>query len=284
MKKYFIILYISIFIFFPKVAFSVLKNDYNFDISPLIEKPKMFSVGIGAIFREYNSWYNAGTLFTINPNSPNISRRDIYFTIMPYFEIRPLSFMEIGIAPTFTYQREDSRNNLNNATNKIDSFGFDSINAHIKFMAVKWYLSFGVRLDVNYSFLTRKLPYEKDIDRLNIAGTLMFAVIPKVIPLNLLINYTISTRDHIKTDITEIGEILGALEFITSKIITLYGGVVYVFPYTKRNKTTYIEPFVKFKASIGDFLLMNVTYRKVVWGDNYTPNDSTFSFGIEYMF
>lgn len=284
MKKRLIILFAFIFICFPEISFSALRNDYSFDISPLIEKPKMFSVGIGGIFREYNAWFNGGNLYIVNPATSNISRRDIYFTIMPYFEIRPTGFMEIGIAPTFTYQREDARNDLSGATNKVDGFGFDSINAYIKFMAVKWYLSFGVRLDVNYSFLTKKLPYEQDYDRFNIAGTLMFAIIPKVIPLNLLINYTLSTRDHIKTDILEIGEVLGALEFITSPIITLYGGVIYVFPYTKKNKTSYVEPFVKFKATIGDFLLMNVTYRKVVWGDNYSSNDSTFLFSIEYMF
>ncbi len=284
MKNRFLILYLSIFTLFCFSKFSFAqRNDYYFDISPLIEKNKMFSVGIGGIFSEYNSWFN-GQLYTLDPYNQNISRRDIYFTFMPYFKVRPIKFIEIGVSTSFVYQRQDSRNDLTSATNMNDSFGFDAINTSVKATLLDWYLSIGAKFGVSYTFRKNNFLYKDVKDPLNIYGTIMIAGIPKVIPVNFLFAYTFDTRDNLLEDIFNIGEIVGAIEIITSPFITLYTGVTYVFPYKKDYSITYLEPFVKFKATISDFLYMTVSYHKVVWGKGYAPNTSTFNFAIEYMF
>ena len=72
------------------------RNDFSFDISPLIEKNKMFSAGMGGIFSEYNAWFNT-RLYTLDPYNENISRRDIYFTFMPYFSVRPIKYLELDV-------------------------------------------------------------------------------------------------------------------------------------------------------------------------------------------
>ena len=114
----------------------------------------------------------------------------------------------------------------------------------------------------------------------------MIAGVPKVIPVNILFCYIFDTRDNLLTDILNYGEIVGALEIITSPFITIYTGVSYMFPYKKGLEFdyTYVEPFVKVKATISDFLYMTASYEKVVWGSGNIPNTSTFNFSIEYMF
>lgn len=275
------------FIFFILFCFSQIsfarRNDFNFDVSPLIEKNKMFSVGIGGIFSEYNSWFN-GKLYTLDPYNENISRRDLYFTFMPYFTIRPIKYLELGISTSFTYQRQDSRNDITSATNMTDAFNFDSINATMKATLLDWYLSIGVKVGLSYTFMKNNHIYSEIKDPFNIYTTIMLAGIPKVIPVNFLFCYTFDTRDNLLEDIFKTGELVGAIEIITSPFITLYTGVTYVFPYTKESNLTYLEPFVKFKATISDFLYMTVSYQKVVWGYGNAPNTSTFNFSIEYMF
>ena len=272
-----------VLLFFSQISFA-RRNDFDFDVSPHINKNKMFSAGIGGIFSEYNSWFDGGTLYTLDPYNQNISRRDLYFTFMPYFSIRPIKYLEFGVSTSFTYQRQDSRNDITSATNMTDVFNFDSINAALKATLLDWYLSVGVKAGFSYSFMKNTHIYYTAKDPFNIYATIMIAGVPKVIPVNFLFAYTFDTRDNFKEDIFKIGELSGAIEIITSPFITLYTGVNYIFPYTKEASLSYLEAFVKFKATISDFLYMTVSYQKVVWGTGYAPNTATFNFAIEYMF
>lgn len=282
-NRLFVVYFVFIILFcFSQISFA-RRNDFSFDVSPLIQKTKMFSAGIGGIFSEYNSWFD-GKLYTLDPYNENISRRDLYFTFMPYFSVRPIKYLELDVSASFTYQRQDSRNDITSATNMTDVFGFDSINASIKATFLDWYLSIGAKVGIGYTFQKNNFVYGNIKDPFNMYATIMLAGVPKVIPLNFLFSYTFDTRDNFFKDILTTGEIMGGLEIITSPFITLYTGVTYVFPYTKESKLTYLEPFVKFKATISDFLYMTVSYHKVVWGKGYAPNTSTFYFSIEYMF
>ena len=279
---------IILFIFFILFCFSQISfarnADFSFDISPIIDKKKMFSVGIGGIFREYNAWFDS-KLYTLDPYNENISRRDLFFTFMPYFSVRPIKYLELDVSASFTYQRQDSRNDITSATNMTDWFGFDSINGSIKATFLDWYLSIGAKVGFSYSFRKNNFLYKhgSDADPFSMYATIMLAGIPKVIPVNFLFAYTFDTRDKLE-NILKTGEISGGFEFVTSPFISLYTGVDYVFPYTKESNLSYLDIFVKFRATISDFLYMTVSYQKVVWGKGYTPNTSTFNFSIEYMF
>lgn len=286
MKNRLLIIYTILFIIlfcFSQIAFAK-RNDFSFDISPTIDKKKMFSAGIGGTFSEYNSWFENGKLYTLDPYNADISRRDLSFTFMPYFSIRPIKYLEIDLSAGFTYQRQDSRNDITGNTNMTDAFAFDSINASLKATLLDWYLSIGTKIGISYSFIKNNHLYKQIKDPFNLYGTIIFAGVPKVIPVNFLFSYTFDTRDNFKKDILQIGEIMGGLEIITSPFITLYTGVNYIFPYTKEAALNYVEAFVKFKATISDFLYMTVSYQKVLWGKGYSPNTSTFNFSIEYMF
>ena len=285
MKNRLLIIY---FIFFILFCFSQIsfarKSDFDFDVTPLIEKNKMFSVGIGGIFSEYNGWFVNGKLNILDPYNENISRRDLYFTFMPYFKVRPIKYLELGIATSFTYQRQDWRNDITSATNMTDEFNFDSINATMKATLLDWYLSIGVKVGLSYSFMKNNHIYSDPKDPFNMYTTIMFAGIPKAIPLNFFFCYTFDTRDNLLKDILNTGEITGGIEIITSPFITLYTGVNYIFPYTKESTLSYLDIFVKFKATISDFLYMTVSYQKAVYGFGNAPNTATFNFAIEYMF
>ena len=283
MKKYFIY-FLILFALFSNYLFAI-RNDYYFDISPLIQKEKMFSIGVGGVFEEYNSWFQNGKLYILDPYNANVSRRDIYFTIAPFFSIRPIRFIEIGASASFLYQRQDSRNDLQAGqiyTN--DSFGFKDIDANIKITMLDWYLSIGAKFGFSYSFAKSSFLYEQTRDNFNFYGNLMIAGVPKVIPVNFLFCYIFDTRDNLLTDILNYGEIIAGVELITSPFITIYTGVSYTFPYRSSSDFTYVEPFVKVKATVSDFLYMTVSYNKIVWGSGNIPNTSTFNFSIEYMF
>lgn len=261
--------------------YSSIRNDYSLDITPQIKKNKTFSVGLGGILAENNAWFDEGTLLFYHPDATNLSMRNLYLNIMPYFEFRPIkNFLEIGISTSFTYKRNDTRDDLTslNSTNSI--FAFDSIHSFIKVNPINWYLSVGFRFDVDYSFYNHRLNTEEEHDRLDFTATMMIAVVPKIIPLNLLINY----RMHTGKKLSQLGELVGALEFITSPIIDLYLGTTFVFPYFSDDKNMYIEPFAKFNIKIDDFLHITSAYRKIAWGNNLIPNSSTFLVSIEYMF
>ena len=271
-----------IIIFNSNILYSALRYDYNFDLSPIIRKEEMFSVGLALTINEHNAWYRNQEMIFEHPNSPNISLRALYIPFLAYFEVRPWKFLELSLAPVFMYKEEDRRNNLSNIVDKVDSINFEGIHFHAKATIVDWYVSVGVRLDVDYSFYTDQLPSEKLPDDFDVAGTLMIAFVPKVFPLNLLFDY----RFHSDSSLYNLGEVVLALEFITSKMITLYAGATFVFPYdVLANDTTYIEPFIKFTIDFGNFLQINSVYRKVAYGDGneLTPNSSTFMFSIEYM-
>ena len=260
-----------------------IRNDFYFDISPLIEKNKMFSVGIGGIYYEYNSWFQDYKLYINDPLDQNISKRNLSFTFMPYFMVRPINFVELGVSASFLYQRQDSRQDLTGLTNMTDSFSFDAINATAKVTFLDWYLSLGAKVGMSYNFSKSILGENRDAFNFN--GAFLLGIVPKVIPINILFAYVFDTRDNLQRDILELGEIIGGIEIITSPFITLYTGVSYVFPYQpKKRNYSYLEPFVKFKATISDFLYMTITYRKVVLGTGNTPNTSTVDFSIEYMF
>ncbi|TXJ31684.1 hypothetical protein EPJ69_06755 [Brachyspira aalborgi] len=286
MKKFFIYLFCTLGLF-SNYLFAI-RNDYYFDVSPLIQKEKMFSIGLGGIFEEYNSWYQNGLLNILDPYNANISRRDIYFTIAPFFNIRPIRFIELGFAASFAYRRQDSRNDSTRLTNKTDSFGFKDIDANIKITMLDWYLSLGTKIGASFSFQKDSFLYtqRRIKDNFNFYANIMIAGVPKVIPVNILFCYIFDTRDNLLTDILNYGEIVGALEIITSPFITIYTGVSYMFPYKKGLEFdyTYVEPFVKVKATISDFLYMTASYEKVVWGSGNIPNTATFNFSIEYMF
>ena len=283
MKKYFIY-FLILFALFSNYLFAI-RNDYYFDISPLIQKEKMFSIGVGGVFEEYNSWFQNGKLYILDPYNANVSRRDIYFTIAPFFSIRPIRFIEIGASASFLYQRQDSRNDLQAGqiyTN--DSFGFKDIDANIKITMLDWYLSIGAKFGFSYSFSKSSFLYQQTRDNFNFYGNLMIAGVPKVIPVNFLFCYIFDTRDNLLTDILNYGEIIAGVELITSPFITIYTGVSYTFPYRSSSDFTYVEPFVKVKATVSDFLYMTASYNKIVWGSGNIPNTSTFNFSIEYMF
>ena len=283
MKKYFIY-FLILFALFSNYLFAI-RNDYYFDISPLIQKEKMFSIGVGGVFEEYNSWFQNGKLYILDPYNANVSRRDIYFTIAPFFSIRPIRFIEIGASASFLYQRQDSRNDLQAGqiyTN--DSFGFKDIDANIKITMLDWYLSIGAKFGFSYSFSKSSFLYQQTRDNFNFYGNLMIAGVPKVIPVNFLFCYIFDTRDNLLTDILNYGEIIAGVELITSPFITIYTGVSYTFPYRSGSDFTYVEPFVKVKATVSDFLYMTASYNKIVWGSGNIPNTSTFNFSIEYMF
>lgn len=282
MKKYFIY-FLFILALFSNYLFAI-RNDYYFDVSPLIQKGKMFSVGLGGVFEEYNSWFQNGKLNILDPYNPNISRRDIYFTLAPFFSIRPIRFIELGVSASFLYQRQDSRNDLTSLTNKTDSFGFKDISADLKVTMLDWYLSVGAKVGLSYSFAKNAFIYGEQKDNFNFYANIMIAGVPKVIPINFLFCYIFDTRDNLLNDILSYGEIIGAIELITSPFITIYTGVSYMFPYTKDYTLSYVEPFVKVKGTISDFLYMTASYKKIVWGSGNVPNTSSFSFSIEYMF
>ena len=278
MKKYFIY-FLILFVLFSNYLFAI-RNDYYFDISPLIQKEKMFSIGVGGVFEEYNSWFQNGKLYILDPYNANVSRRDIYFTIAPFFSIRPIRFIEIGASASFLYQRQDSRHDLQAG----QIFGFKDIDANIKITMLDWYLSIGAKFGFSYSFSKSSFLYQQTRDNFNFYGNLMIAGVPKVIPVNFLFCYIFDTRDNLLTDILNYGEIIAGVELITSPFITIYTGVSYVFPYRSGSDFTYVEPFVKVKATVSDFLYMTASYNKIVWGSGNIPNTSTFNFSIEYMF
>ena len=284
MKNSLKVIYLISFIIicFSKISFAQ-RNDYSFEISPLIEKNRMFSVGLGGTFIEHNSWFNNGVLYILDPYNQNTSRRNIYFTFAPYFKIRPMKCIELDISARFIYQRQDSRNDLTSATNFSHSFGFNTINASIKATFLDWYLSIGAKIGIGNTF-NDNFSYQELNDPLNMYATIMIAGIPKVIPVNFLFTYTFDSRNDIIQNIFKYGEIVGAIEIITSPFVTLYTGITYLFPYKKENELTYIEAFIKFKATISDFLYMTASYHKVVWGNGNVANSSTFNFSIEYMF
>ena len=189
MKKIFIYLF-CILGLFSNYLFAI-RNDYYFDVSPLIQKEKMFSIGLGGIFEEYNSWYQNGLLNILDPYNANISRRDIYFTIAPFFNIRPIRFIELGFAASFVYRRQDSRNDSTRLTNKTDSFGFKDIDANIKITMLDWYLSLGTKIGASFSFQKDSFLYtqRRIKDNFNFYANIMIAGVPKVIPVNILFCY-----------------------------------------------------------------------------------------------
>ncbi len=233
---------------------------------------------------ENNAWFLDGELVFTNGSEPNISLRNIIIPHMPYFEYRPLKFLEFALAPILTYRNQDSRNDLSNFTNAINEYDFQGIHFSTKATFLDWYLSIGARVDVDYSFNDYFLPTEPVYDNLNVAATLMLAIVPKVIPVNLLFNYSFNSSSNLIL----LGNSLIAFEFITSPFITLFTGATIVFPYDRTVKDVfYVEPFVKFTAKLGDFLQMNSTYRKVIYGkspNEYLPSYSSFLFSIEYLF
>lgn len=284
-SKLAIVVFIFLVIFLmSNKGYSALRYDYNLDLSPIINDEGMFSAGLALTLSEYNAWFRNGELFYETPATTNLSVRLMYIPFMAYFEVRPWKFLEIAVAPVLMYKVEDSRNNLSNLTNQTDSILFEGIHFHSKVTIVNWYISLGFRLDVDYSFYYgASLPNETLPDNLDVAGTLMFGIIPKVFPLNLLFDY----RVHSESTLLNLGEAVLALEYITSKMITLYAGATFVFPYLPDvDDTMYIEPFIKFAVSFDEFLLIDVIYRKVIYGegDNFTPNNSTFMFSVEYVF
>lgn len=281
MKK-FLLYFLFIFVSIQQFVFAV-RNDYHFDISPIIDKPNVFSVGLGGRFYEYNSWFQNGRLNINSPSDQNISKRELFFSFAPFFQVRPLKIMEFTVSSSFLYQKQDYRNDITGMTNAVDGFDFESISASAKFTLLNWYLSIAAKVGISYNF-AKNYFLEENKDPLNIYGTVMFAVIPKVIPLNFLFSYTLDTRDNLKEDILKYGEIMGAFEIITSPFINLTTGVNYIFPYSSEYQKTYVEPFVKIRATVSDFLYMNVSFQKVVWGSGNAPNTATFNFSMEYMF
>lgn len=279
MKK-FILTTALIIICFCKILTAYSRYDYSFDMSPLITKTKMFSVGFGGVLEEYNAWFNNYEMIFTPLQNANMSLRNINFSFTPFFEFRYKKYFEAGVASPFIYKRQDIRHNAANTTNVIDFTGFEGIHGHIKVNMLDWYLSLALRFDIDYSLYKSLLPYSIKKDDLDITGNFMLAVVLKVIPLNFLFNY----KFHTDKTLTKLGEILSAFEFITSPIINLYIGASYVFPYTKENTISYLEPFVKFAVKIGDFMYINAAYKKIVLGTGYIQNSSTFIFSIEYMF
>ena len=284
MNKYIIIILILII---SKISFAITLNDYSLDISPLIEKDTMFSVGVEGVLNEYNAWFRDNKLYTLYPYDENINKRDTFFRFAPYFSVRPLKFLEVKTGFGFIYQLEEYRNDLTRATNKNDNFSFDTISVDAKVTLLDWYLSIAVKTGLNYSFKKAIIEYNtisNGSSPLNFYTTIMIAGIPKVFPVNFLFNYKFDTRNN-PDDILKYGEIIGAFEFITSPFISLYTGVSYVFPYNPQVDTfTYLEPFVKFKAEVGNFLTMTTAFKKVVIGSGNAPNTATFTFSIEYNF
>lgn len=275
-----LILAVAITVSFSKILTAYSRYDYSFDISPLILKTKMFSVGFGGVLDEYNSWFNNYEMVFSPKANSNMSLRNINFAFMPFFEIRYKKYLEVGIAFPFVFKRQDIRHNVANTTNITKYVGFEGLHGHIKANILDWYLSLGLRFDFDYSFYKNPLKYSVISDNLNITGNFMMSIIPKVIPLNLIFNY----KFHTDKNLIKLGETLLALELITSPIINLYLGTTYVFPYTKENRTSYLEPFVKFAIKIGDFIYINAAYKKIVLGTSFIPNTATFVFSLEYMF
>ncbi len=285
MNKYIIVILLLIII--QRVSLATTLNDYSLDISPLIEKDTAFSVGLEGVLNEYNAWFRDDKLYTLYPYNENINKRDTIFRFAPYFTIRPLRFIEVKTATSFIYQLEEYRNDITRATNKNDGFSFDSISVDAKVNLLDWYLAIAVKTGFNYSFKKDVIQYNTITNEtvpFNFYTTIMLAGIPKVIPINFIFNYKFDTRTN-PQDILKYGEIIGALEFITSPFINLYTGVSYVFPYNPQvDDMTYLEPFVKFKAEVGNFLTMTTSFKKIVLGSGNAPNTATFTFSIEYNF
>lgn len=265
------------------VVYSQSRYNYSFDVSPQIKKQnKKLSFGLAMMVVENNSWAINGEIVFTNANVPNESLRNVFVPHLPYVEYRPFNFLEFALAPILMYKIQDTRNDLSNITNSVDYYSFEGIHFSTKATLIDWYVSIALKVDVDYSFYSDRLPAEPIFDDLDIVGTFMLAIVPKVVPINLLFNYSV----HTDSNLLPLGNALVALEFITSDMITLFAGSTFVFPYKKEeNDMYYVEPFVKFTISVGDFLQMNSVYRKIVYGsgNKYIPNYSTFQFSIEYL-
>ncbi len=274
-KKISIISIISIVFCLCSIASLYAITDYTLDISPDIKSSKMFSVGYALSYSEYNGIFSDGTLYYGDIDSINLTFVSSTLAMTPYFEYRPLQFLEIGLSIPFSYTETENYDSLLNTSTISKNWSFDSIHSHIKVSAIDWLISLGFRMDFNYNF-SGTFGRQGNFD---IYGKIFVGIIPKIIPVNLLINY----EQGIDAYNIQFGQLQGAIEVITSNIITLAVGLNYMIPYTAENNISKLEAFAKLTLFFDDYFSGNVSYGKIFYGENI-GNNSTFLINLSYHF
>lgn len=252
--------------------------DYTMDVVPAIRTKKMFSVGMAMKFSEYNGYFYNNTLYYRNTNDMNVSFINQKLLLIPHIEYRPFKFMEIGAGLPFAYIKNEEYSVLLNETKTETAWVLEGVHSHVKFAIIDWFLSLGVRVDFDYYLRSKFNKNTEFNDNADISTTVMLAIVPKKIPVNVFFNY----RHHFTMDLHRNGTIIGGVEIITSKILSLHLGTTYMFSYYKKG-ASYVEPFVKFAINIGEYVTANVSYSKYVWGMN-NPNAATFLLNIDFNF
>ncbi len=250
-------------------------TDYTLDISPEIKSPKMFSAGYAFSYGEYNGIFSDGTLYYGELGDVSHTFISTIISMTPYFEYRPWSFLQLGLSTPFSYTKKEEYDSLIYNETITENWSFDAVHAHAKVAIIDWFVSLGFRMDFAYNF-SNTFGKKDDLD---IYGKIFIGIIPKKIPLNFLINYTQGFNDNRLA----FGELQGALEFITSDIITLAVGANYVFPYTEENSFSYVEVFAKLGLFFDDYVSGNVSYSKIFYGED-SGNNATFLINISYHF
>jgi len=273
------VVYKIIFFFTISITNLFAIYDYSIDVLPAIKSKKMFSFGYALEYSEYNGLFSDGTLWYGDANDINTTFISSRLSMAPYFEYRPVSFLEIGMSFPFSYGKEEEFNILLNKESITDGWRFDAIHTYVKIAIIDWFLSFGVRLDADYRFSNKFIEYDSFEDSFDMSAKIMFAIVPKKIPLNFFFNY----QQHFGKNSRMHGIIQGGVEAVTSDFLTITVGADYMFPYTKNDITTYVEVFAKLSVFFDDFLSGNVGYSKNVFGEN-VGNNSTFIMNLSYNF
>ncbi len=249
--------------------------DYSLDVSPAIKNQKMFSTGLGFRYSEYNGMFSDGTLYYNDLDNENISFISTALSIIPYFEYRPLSFLELGISVPFSYNEHEQYNSEINSITTDKEWSFDAIHSYAKIALIDWFISLGFRFDFSYNFSNT---YGKQ-NNFDIYSKIFIAIVPKVIPVNILLNY----QQGLDQNNLAFGIAQAAVELITSEILVFYVGANYLFPYTASDNTSSLEAFTKLSLFFDDFLSVNISYSKVFYGEG-VGNNSTCLINVSYHF
>lgn len=249
--------------------------DYKLDLSPAIRSQQTFNAGAAIRYSERNAMFYDNTLYYHDIDNENITYVSSTLSIVPYFEYRPLHFLQLGLSIPFTYNKHEEYNSLINGITTDDNWSFDAIHSYAKIAVIDWFISLGFRLDMSYNF-SSLFGQQNNFD---IYSKIFVAIVPKVIPVNLLLTYQQGLDpNNLKFGITQ-----AAIELVSSKILIFYAGASYFFPYTSDSSTYHVEAFTKLSLFFDDFLSGNVSYSKIFYGEG-VGNNATFLIDISYHF
>ncbi len=249
--------------------------DYKLDLSPEIRNQKMFNAGLGIRYSEYNGMFFDGTLYYNENNDENITYVASSLSMVPYFEYRPLSFLELGLSMPISYNKHEQYSTLINSFITETKWTFDAIHSYAKIAIVDWIISLGFRMDFAYNF-SDTFGSQNNFD---IYSKIFIAIVPKVIPFNLLLNY----QQGLDKSNMPFGIAQAAIELVSSELLIFSLGANYMFPYGTEDITSSIEAFANVSLFFDDFISGNVSYSKVFYGEG-VGNNSTFLIDISYHF